>query len=207
MKNIVENLLQEYIKKNETGNIAEMTIGELTCFVAGFIKNLEESVEHAIANMKVSDLANFQKSVSAVACNKSCECESEDEHQAMLDRIAYARKCRLEKIAQRKEAEKLSAETYKPGRRRDKDFKPLRLYKRVPRKVTSETYAVYDRINGKRVNIMYAHVPAELDKKKGITVLKRSYAMETGVNYLNVSCCRLDNTRKEYKLSANATRY
>ncbi len=206
MKNAVKGLLQEYIKNNEIGDISQMTIGELTIFVAGFLKSFEESVEHALAEMKISDLASLQK----VACdceqtNQTPQKWSRNDRQAMLDHLAYARKCRLEKLAKRKEEESKNETSHKRGRRA-KDFKPLKLYKRRPRKENEgcETYAVYDRCDGKRVNIMYAHVPTNLEK--GRNVLKRSYAMETGVNYLNVSCRRLDN-RKDKKMSQNVNRY
>lgn len=205
MKNIVNGLLNEYIKNNATNNVAQMTIGELTIFVAGFIKHFEESVERVLSEMTVSDLVSLQK--------LACDCQQEpkvwsdeDRRQAMLARLAYARKCRLEKIAQRK-AEASKSETQHKRGRRGSEFKPLKLYKRRPRIITEgcETYAVYDRRNGQRVNIMYANVPLSLEKK-GVNVLKRSYAMQTGVNYLNVSCRRLDN-RKDRKMSQNVQRY
>lgn len=211
MKNIVNGLIQEFIKKNNTGNIAKMTIGELTLFVAGFLKHFEESVEHVLSEMTVSDLVSIQEFATDNACKQETkELSEEDKRQVMLERLAYARKCRLEKIAQRKAAEsKCDAQcsTQRKRNRRSANFKPLKLYKRRPRIITEgcETYAVYDRCNGQRVNIMYANVPLSLEKK-GVNVLKRSYSMQMGVNYLNVSCRRLDN-RKDRKMSQNVQRY
>lgn len=206
MKNTVKGLFREYIKNN-VSDISQMTIGELTIFVAGFIKSFEESVEHALAEMTVSDLTSLQK----VACdceqtNQTPQKWSRNDRQAMLDHLAYARKCRLEKLAKRKEEESKNETSHKRGRQA-KDFKPLKLYKHRPRKENEgcEIYAVYDRCNGKRVNIMYANVPLFLEKR-GVNVLKRSYSMQMGVNYLNVSCRRLDN-RKERKMSQNVQRY